>query len=78
LSDAVDSGTIAESWRQQPGAPGCCTEIAIEEMQNALDPAEKSRLPRRSVLVVAAIHERVGDATTNPDAGFGVRLNCAI
>nr|WP_210347968.1 NAD(P)-binding domain-containing protein [Agrobacterium rosae] len=76
--DAVYSGTIAESWRQQPGAPGYCTDLTREDMPDALAKAEKARLPRRRDLVVAAIQERVGDATTNPDADFGVRLNRAI
>jgi predicted dinucleotide-binding enzyme len=76
--DAVYSGTIAESWRQQPGAPGYCTDLTREEMPDALAKAEKARLPKRRDLAVAVIQERVGDATTNPDADFGVRLNRAI
>ncbi len=72
------SGTIAESWQQQPGAPGHCTDLTREELPDALAAAEKARLPRRRDLVVAAIQERVGDATTNPDADFGVRLARAI
>jgi predicted dinucleotide-binding enzyme len=76
--DAVYSGTIAESWRQQPGAPGYCTDLTRGELADALAAAEKARLPKRRDLVVAAIQERVGDATTNPDADYGVRLNRAI
>jgi hypothetical protein len=76
--DAVYSGTIAESWRQQPGAPGYCTDLTREEMPDALAKAEKARLPKRRDLAVAVIQERVGDATTNPDADFGVRVNRAI
>ncbi|MBP2527887.1 putative dinucleotide-binding enzyme [Rhizobium sp. PvP099] len=76
--DAVYSGTIAESWRQQPGAPAYCTDLTREEIPDALAKAEKARLPKRRDLVVAVIQERVGDATTNPDADFGVRLARAI
>lgn len=70
--DAYDTGSLAESWRQQPGAPGYCTDLTLQELPAAIAAAEKARLPERRDLVVAAIQEHVGDATTNPDADFGV------
>ncbi|MFI6507277.1 NADPH-dependent F420 reductase [Streptosporangium sp. NPDC050855] len=73
--DAFDAGTLAESWRQQPGAPCYCTDLTRERMPAALAAAQAARLPKRRDLAVAAIQERVGDATTNPDADYGVRLN---
>ncbi|WP_405666956.1 NAD(P)-binding domain-containing protein [Streptomyces sp. NBC_01166] len=76
--DAFDAGTLADSWRQQPGAPCYCTDLTREEMPGALAAAEADRLPRRRDLAVAAIQERVGDAMTNPDAEYGVRLNRAL
>jgi 8-hydroxy-5-deazaflavin:NADPH oxidoreductase len=76
--DAFDAGTLAESWRQQPGAPCYGTELTIEELPAALAAAERERLPKRRDLVVAAIQERVGDNTTNPDAEYGVRLSRAV
>lgn len=76
--DAVDSGPLADSWRHQPGAPAYCTDLTADELRHALDAAEKSRLPARRDLAVAAIKERVGDGTTNPDADFLVRLNRAL
>ena len=76
--DAFDAGTLADSWRQQPGAPCYCTDLALEEMTAAHAAAERARLPKRRDLAVAAIVERVGDGTTNPDAEYGVRLNRAL
>ena len=76
--DAFDAGTLADSWRQQPGAPCYCTDLTREEMPAALAAAERARLPKRRDLAVAAIMERVGDGTTNPDAEYGVRLNRAL
>ncbi|MGW0792951.1 NADPH-dependent F420 reductase [Streptomyces sp. NPDC002911] len=76
--DAFDAGTLADSWRQQPGAPCYCTDLTREEMPDALAAAEAERLPRRRDLAVAAVQERVGDATTNPDAKYVVRLNRAL
>jgi predicted dinucleotide-binding enzyme len=76
--DAFNAGTLADSWRQQPGAPGYCTDLTLEEMPAAHAAAERARLPKRRDLAVAAIVERVGDGTTNPDADYGVRLSRAL
>lgn len=72
--DAVYSGPLAESWRQQPGAPVYCTDLTREEIEPALAAAERARLPARRDLGVAVIQERMGDGTTNPDEDWGVRL----
>jgi 8-hydroxy-5-deazaflavin:NADPH oxidoreductase len=76
--DAFDAGTLADSWRQQPGAPCYCTDLTREEMPAAHAAADRARLPKRRDLAVAAIMERVGDGTTNPDAEYAVRLNRAL
>lgn len=76
--DAYDAGPLSDSWRQQPGAPAYCTDLAREEMGPALASAERDRLPKRRDLGVAVMQERLGDGTTNPDADWGVRLVRAI
>jgi hypothetical protein len=76
--DAFDAGTLPDSWRQQPGAPCYCTDLTLEEMPAAHAAAQQARLPKRRDLAVAAIVERVGDGTTNPDAEYGVRLSRAL
>ncbi|MCE7062343.1 NADPH-dependent F420 reductase [Dyadobacter sp. CY343] len=76
--DAFDTGSLADSWRQQPGAPVYCTDLTLDEMQAVIDTAEKHRLPKRRDLAVAAIMERVDNPTTNPDAEYGVRLSRAL
>ena len=76
--EAFDAGTLADSWRQQPGAPCYCTDLTLEELPAALAAAEKARLPKRRDLSIAAIQERVGDGTTNPDAEYAVRLTRAL
>lgn len=72
--DAFDAGTLADSWRQQPGAPAYCTDLTREEMGAALAAADRARLPKRRDLGVAVMQERLGDGTTNPDEDWGVRL----
>jgi hypothetical protein len=42
--DSVDAGTIAESWRQQPGAPVYCTNPTKEELQLWLRNVDRSSL----------------------------------
>lgn len=76
--DPYDAGTIANSWRQQPGAPAYCTDLTREQMATALATADKDRLPKRRDLGVAVMQERLGDGITNPDADWGVRLVRAI
>ncbi|KHO24112.1 NADP oxidoreductase [Mycolicibacterium setense] len=73
--DGFDAGTLAESWRQQPGTPCYCTDLTSDEMPAALATADAARSPRRRDIAVAAIAERVGDSMTNPDSDYGVRLN---
>lgn len=76
--NAFDAGTLADSWRQQPGAPVYCTDLMYVEIRAALDAAERDRLPKRRDLGVAVMQERLGDGTTNPDEDWGVRLVRAI
>ncbi|MFT2011089.1 NADPH-dependent F420 reductase [Pontibacter sp. 13R65] len=43
--DTVDGGSLAESWRQEPGNPGYCTELNAAELKQALAAAEKGKGP---------------------------------
>jgi predicted dinucleotide-binding enzyme len=43
--DTVDAGSLAESWRQQPGTPAYCTELNEAELKEALANAEKGKAP---------------------------------
>ncbi len=76
--DAVNAGTLAESWRQQPGAPVYCTDLTRNEVADALAAAERDRLPQRRDLATAVLQERYGDDAPNLDQEWGVRLVRAI
>lgn len=76
--DAIYSGSIADSWRQQPGAPAYGTDLTRDEIPGALAAADKARLPKRRDLAVEAFLERMGDPKSNPDADFGVRVSRAL
>lgn len=75
--DALDAGSLADSWRQQPGAPAYCTELTLEEMPAALAAADKDVLPGRRDKAMAVIGKRMeaGDSLTVADL---VAINRAI
>ena len=41
----MDGGSLALSWRQEPGTPAYCTELNAAELQQALQQAEKGKAP---------------------------------
>ena len=43
--DAVDTGGLDESWRQQPGAPVYCRDFDAERVRQALAQASPERKP---------------------------------
>ncbi|MBQ4869449.1 NAD(P)-binding domain-containing protein [Priestia megaterium] len=43
--DTVDSGSLNDSWRQQPGTPAYCTELTKDELTQALKKANKEKAP---------------------------------
>jgi predicted dinucleotide-binding enzyme len=58
--DTVDGGSLAESWRQQPGTPSYCTELTEGELKQALANAEKGKAP--------AIRDLIMDKLRSKDA----------
>ncbi|WP_026793279.1 NADPH-dependent F420 reductase [Pleomorphomonas oryzae] len=76
--DAFDAGSLAASWRQQPGAPAYCTDLTLNELPAALAAAERHRLPKRRELTLAIMAERFGGIVTNADSDYRVRLARAI
>lgn len=43
--DTVDTGSLSDSWRIQPGNPAYCTELTREELTKALKKANKENAP---------------------------------
>jgi predicted dinucleotide-binding enzyme len=44
--DVVDGGSLADSWRQQPGTPAYCTELTAPELTQALANAVPGKAPQ--------------------------------
>lgn len=75
--DGVDAGTLADSWRQQPGTPAYCTDFTSGDLSDALAAARPGRAPRRRDLAAAVAYELMED----PSADGGellVRINRLI
>ena len=44
--DAIDAGSLAESWRQQPITRAYCSELTADELRAALAAADRARAPQ--------------------------------
>lgn len=55
--DAVDSGSLSASWRQQPGTPAYCTELTKDDLTRALKKANKEKSPLLRDKVMARFAE---------------------
>jgi predicted dinucleotide-binding enzyme len=44
--DAIDGGSLAESWRQQPITKAYCSELSVDELRAALASADRGRAPQ--------------------------------
>lgn len=58
--DALDAGSLADSWRQQPGTPAYCTELSLEELKPALAAADRERAPVNRETLVKGFIENYG------------------
>jgi len=58
--DPVDAGSLEESWRQQPGTPGYCTDLGSARLQAALALADRAAAPRRRDLFIEKMKEAFG------------------
>lgn len=74
--DAVDAGTIDESWRLQPGSPAHSTDLPRDQLIAALASADRSRLTeRRDLLVKISSEEIASGSTAYLEPGYWARLS---
>ncbi|MDT0188743.1 NADPH-dependent F420 reductase [Rothia terrae] len=76
--DAYDAGSLAESWRIQPGNPAYCTDLTLSQMPDALARADAEHAPVRRDIVVSAIADRFGADGTYPTAEWSSQLSRVI
>jgi predicted dinucleotide-binding enzyme len=53
--DPVDAGSVGDTWRLQMGAPAYCTELNAEQMQRALELADRDAVMVRRDAVLSII-----------------------
>ncbi|WP_079913035.1 NADPH-dependent F420 reductase [Paenibacillus sp. 32352] len=63
--DAVDGGSLSDSWRQQPGTPGYCTELTKEDLAIALTKANKEKAP--------ILRDKVMEKLVASEGGFAIQ-----
>jgi len=51
--DAIDGGTLRQSWRQQPGTPAYCTDMPAAELQPHLASLGTERTPEQHAQFLA-------------------------
>lgn len=56
--DVVDAGSLADSWRQQPGTPAYCTDLAAPELSQALAAAVPGKGPQVRDQIMARLLQR--------------------
>ena len=68
--EGLDAGTLADSWRQQPGTPAYCTDLTGPELRAALAAAVPGRGPRRRDLAMTVLTELMDDGAERGDDFF--------
>lgn len=71
--DAHDAGSLADSWRQQPGTACYGTDLTLDTLPEALASADREQAPVRRDIIVGIFESWLG-AGTNPDAEWGVSM----
>jgi predicted dinucleotide-binding enzyme len=64
--DAIDGGSLAESWRQQPITAAYCTELTGDKLRKALAVADRASAPQRREEMVKKFIA-LGDTITTED-----------
>ena len=72
--DVVDSGSLSESWRHQPGTPAYCTELDAEELKQALADGIKGEAPVKRDKAIADL-SAMSSYPSHPDV---VKFNRAL
>ncbi|BAL88356.1 putative F420-dependent NADP oxidoreductase [Actinoplanes missouriensis 431] len=54
--EAVDAGSLADSWRVQPGSPAYCTDLDATALRAALARADRTRLDHDRVAMIQAVY----------------------
>ncbi len=57
--DGYDAGSIADSWRYQPGTPAYCTDLTLSEATAARERAIKEEAPAARDIITRRLAEHM-------------------
>jgi len=66
--EGIDAGTLADSWRQQPGSPAYCRDLDRVSLVNALKEAAYSKIAEYRMNAMAAAKRMVEEAGSLAEA----------
>lgn len=75
--EAVDAGTLSESWRQQPSTPCYCCDFGPEQMRNALAAAIPGEAPKKRDRLMEQ-YSKLGPYPTHADIVESNRTTNAV
>ncbi|WP_212648207.1 hypothetical protein [Deinococcus hopiensis] len=54
--EAVDAGSLADSWAMQPGSPAYCTDLDATTLRAALARADRARMAHDQIAQIQAVY----------------------
>ena len=72
--DPVDAGSLAESWRQQPGTPAYCCDDDAETMRRGLLAAVEGEAPK----TLRKVYGLMGELGSNPSHAEIIAMNRSV
>ena len=72
--DGIDAGSLAESWRQQPGNPACCSDLQADGLRLALSRADRTTAPHLRDLIL----QKIGQLRDVPTFEDLISINRAV
>jgi 8-hydroxy-5-deazaflavin:NADPH oxidoreductase len=69
--DGIDAGMLADSWRQQPGAPAYCMDLDAVKLSAALEEAERKKIVEYRMKAIAQAKRAVAEAGSLAAAASG-------
>lgn len=63
--DAVDAGSLADSWKHQPGTPAYCTDLNAGELTQAIGDGNKDKASELREFAIQQIMDRGGNLSNS-------------
>ena len=71
--DGLDAGSLAESWRQQPGTPAYCTNLGLADLTEALASANRAGAAAKALEGANKMFGLLGSGATHQQVVHGIR-----